>query len=397
MVNLRLPIPTNFRVDRSAGIIHGVALISGGREAKGHGIYIDAQTVAGCLASAQARGGQLKAAIRHPSLLDQLATGGDRVLDLPGYFQNLRIEGEQLVGDVHFYDSFKQSHPAEYQHLLELADKTPGLFGLSVEMSGHAVFIDADGREFSEPPTEPGIVLQHDGMPVFRCTDLYAAAFVDEPAANDGLFARFSRLFSGRRLDLAGLRAVVDSFFDFAAKSGTSLPAPAAPAAPENDTAPKGEAPALESTSDMALLADLHSAFSADPARLARAIKLSVDLGLTVAQITDRLAAEDLELAHAAELSGLRRQVAEANAQLAATKQALTERDAAITGLRSELAAALALVEQLRSSGLPAPVPTGGPSGAALSVVDQWRALEGAERLAFFEQHKADIWRQIQS
>ncbi|MDV7395684.1 hypothetical protein RZS08_30120, partial [Arthrospira platensis SPKY1] len=56
-----------FTVDRVAGKLSNLALITAGREAKGHGIYIDNKTLASGLASIEEKGGKLKAFIAHPT------------------------------------------------------------------------------------------------------------------------------------------------------------------------------------------------------------------------------------------------------------------------------------------------------------------------------------------
>jgi len=176
-----------FAVDTSTGVLHDLALITADREAKGHGIYIDAKTLEGGLASIKERGGQLKGAICHETF-DQWWNEEDRLLEVPGWFDGISIEGGILkAGDFSFYESFKEDQPAAYKRVLEMAEKTPNLFGLSIEASGYAVYVDTQGNEYSQRPED--VELMYEGMPAFRIVDLDAAAFVSEPAANDGLFA----------------------------------------------------------------------------------------------------------------------------------------------------------------------------------------------------------------
>lgn len=53
-------IPTNFKVDPQAGVLRDLALMTAGREATGHGLYIDDRTLATALDSVKGTGYQLK-------------------------------------------------------------------------------------------------------------------------------------------------------------------------------------------------------------------------------------------------------------------------------------------------------------------------------------------------
>lgn len=187
----------NFAVDQEAGELRNLALMTADREAKGHGIYIDAKTLEGGAASVAEKGGRLKAYIAHATW-SQWFEGEDRLMSVPGYFESIEVKGNQLVAGVFkFYDTFRESSPNDYARLMEMATKTPELFGLSIEAWGYAVFVAEDGTEYSAPPED--VELKHEGMPAFRITSLDAAAFVSEPAANDGLLAKMGRLVASKK------------------------------------------------------------------------------------------------------------------------------------------------------------------------------------------------------
>jgi hypothetical protein len=200
MTSARRPVQfalRNFAVDQEAGELQNLALITADREAKGHGLYIDAKTLEGAVASVAEKGGRLKAYIAHATW-SQYWEGEDRLMSVPGYFENITVRGNQLVAGVFkFYDTFRESSPDDYARLMEMATKTPELFGLSIEAWGYAVFVAEDGTEYSAPPED--VELQYDGMPVFRITSLDAAAFVSEPAANDSLLANMRRLVASKK------------------------------------------------------------------------------------------------------------------------------------------------------------------------------------------------------
>ena len=151
------------RVDRAAGIIRGVSLISEG-PAFGHGVQIDGRTLEQVKEAASQYEGGLKVKLDH--------SGGAG--DIIGYVENLRIEGSKLLGDLNLLE--KSPHR---DYVLEIAQKIPDTFGLSIAFSGPTE-LAADKRT----------VLQ-------RCSEIYSVDLVSEPAANkDGLFSRILSKFN---------------------------------------------------------------------------------------------------------------------------------------------------------------------------------------------------------
>jgi hypothetical protein len=140
-------------VDTAAGVVRGVSVITVGT-AKGHGVMIDATTLAQVKACAEGYKGGLKVKMTHE---------GDAG-DIIGYLTGFRIEGEQLIADLNL---LKSSRFREY--VLEIAQAIPDTFGLSISFSGPVE--DKDGADYA------------------RCLEIYSADLVAEPAANpSGLF-----------------------------------------------------------------------------------------------------------------------------------------------------------------------------------------------------------------
>jgi hypothetical protein len=140
-------------VDAAAGVIRGVAVISQG-SAKGHGLQIDATTLAQVKACAETYANGLKVKMSH---------AGDAG-DIVGYLSAFRIEGDKLLADLTL---LKTSRFRDY--VLELAATIPDTFGLSISFSG---------------PVET-----RDAVRLARCSEIYSADLVSEPAANPtGLF-----------------------------------------------------------------------------------------------------------------------------------------------------------------------------------------------------------------
>jgi len=135
-------------------IIEGVSIISVG-EAKGHGLYIDEQTLREVKECAESYSGGVKVNLDH----------GAGIKDIVGFVNNFRIIEDQLLGDLNL---LKTSPMREY--VLEIADKLPDAFGISIAFSGPVR--EVDGKNFAS------------------CQELYSADLVQTPAANPtGLFS----------------------------------------------------------------------------------------------------------------------------------------------------------------------------------------------------------------
>lgn len=287
-----------FAVDVQNGILTNLALITADREAKGHGIYIDASTLKNGFESINQRGGQLKSVICHETF-DQWWNEEDRLLEVPGYFSEISIKGNTLVaGKFEFYESFRTDQPAAYRRLMEMAEKTPNLFGLSIEASGYAVFMDTDGNEYSQRPED--VELMYDGLPVFRIVDLAAAAFVSEPAANDGLFATaLSAIRSGKKLSKSQAEEIGKAFAAWNLQHNTTLT--------QTNTALDGQSPENNTHIMDKLLKAIKEKFGKNEARYNQAVLFAVNASapenLTVDQIEaalDKVEIEELKAANAA-------------------------------------------------------------------------------------------------
>ena len=150
-------------IDSEAGIIRGVSLITKG-PALGHGVMIDDKTLEQVKTAAEQYSGGLKVKLNH--------SGGAG--DIVGYIDTLRVSGEKLLGDLHLLQT--SPHRA---YILEIAERIPDTFGLSIAFSGPA-----------EKSADKLTTLQ-------RCSEIYSVDLVSEPAANpNGFFARKLKLES---------------------------------------------------------------------------------------------------------------------------------------------------------------------------------------------------------
>lgn len=151
------------RVDRENGIIKGVSICSVG-DVKGHDKVCDETTLKQLRDCAKEYEGGLRIRF-NPNTFGH--TEGTLVGFIPN--ESFRISKGRLTGDMSVY---KNAPHIEY--LYELAERTPDLFGMSVEFSG--VDEEKDKKTFA------------------RCSEILAAQIVDLPAANPtGLFSEGSR------------------------------------------------------------------------------------------------------------------------------------------------------------------------------------------------------------
>jgi len=142
-------------------VIEGVSIISIG-EAKGHGLYVDEQTLMEVKTCAESYKGGVKVNLDH----------GAGIKDIVGFVNNFRIVGNQLLGDLNLLETSPMR-----DYVLEISSKLPDTFGISIAFSGP--------------------IREVDGMDFARCTELYSADLVHTPAANaTGLFS-----FTAKQVD----------------------------------------------------------------------------------------------------------------------------------------------------------------------------------------------------
>jgi hypothetical protein len=141
---------TGGAVDREAGIIRGVSVVTEG-EAKGHGLFIDATT----LQTVKAAADEFKDGV---AVKTDHGTGFSSIV---GSLRSFTIDGPKLRSDLHLI----KSHD-EYETIVELSETQPSTFGLSMAFAYTREKID--GKDF------------------VRVTDLFSVDLVDRPAANPG-------------------------------------------------------------------------------------------------------------------------------------------------------------------------------------------------------------------
>jgi hypothetical protein len=171
------------RVDREQRTIFGVSLAQA-VEALGHGGELDAVSLQQIVDLGNGKRAGVKSRYTHPGL------SSDGMGKHLGWITNLRVEGDKAKGDLKLSEgAFKSPEGNLGEYVLEMAEKDPEAFGMSIVFSGERVWRLRDGSEVvvGDADVDPEELASE--RPVFRIDALYACDAVDEPAANrDGLF-----------------------------------------------------------------------------------------------------------------------------------------------------------------------------------------------------------------
>jgi len=188
------------KVDREKGIIHDVSVCTVG-EAKGHGVNLDSEFVDTVARSGAEKKQGLKARFGHPNMCS--TTLGTFL----GRFKNFQRDGEQAKADLFLSNEAKKTPNGNlYDYVLDMAENNPDMFGTSIVFTPGRYFKkDSDGNKWFQFPAEDyefgyenedGEICEDEkdlSEEIFvECAELHACDAVDEPAANDGLFSKFS-------------------------------------------------------------------------------------------------------------------------------------------------------------------------------------------------------------
>lgn len=147
---------TRNRIDAAQGVIYGVCVARCG-EAKGHGVSLDDGSLETLLALTKGR--ENGVATRFGN--DHQAASKD----FNGSLKDFRIQGDGIYADLHLLKT-----DAHYDKLLEMAERIPNEFGLSVVADAAKT---KDGKNFKSP-------IRFEAL---DCVDIVSA-----PAATNGLF-----------------------------------------------------------------------------------------------------------------------------------------------------------------------------------------------------------------
>jgi hypothetical protein len=163
-------------VDRTNGKLNNVVIIQVGL-AKGHEVNVIPESLTAFMSVVKT---QLKSFLTHGEYY-----GADRIGETLGWFENFRIVGTQVLADFTFYPSTIVDMAKDVAKIFDMAELTPGLFGMSISFQGTVV---------------PGV----DGaLPHILPTEIISADFVSEPAATNSLFSRVSKSIADKIYDFS--------------------------------------------------------------------------------------------------------------------------------------------------------------------------------------------------
>ena len=163
----RLPILEDGNVDIKDGVLRGVVLAKEG-EAKGHDLWLDGEFLAKWTAFAQEYPRGLKVRFGHPSM------SNDALGTEVGRMKNIRLEDDQIKGDLYLYESADLSPtvPNAREWILAMAVEDPDAIMMSIVFqSGEPRVKEDDDRKYAEPISAEAVDL------------------VDQGAATDALFS----------------------------------------------------------------------------------------------------------------------------------------------------------------------------------------------------------------
>ena len=188
------------KISKERGVIEGVSVTTVG-EAKGHGVNLDSEFVATVVEMGNEKRQGLKARYGHPNM-SSTALG-----TFLGRFKNFRQDGDQARADLFLSNEAKDTPQGNlYDYVVGMAENEPDMFGTSIVFTpGREYKRDEKGEKVYHPgwsADEDETGAEHDARrdkwretpgPLFiECAELHGCDAVDEPAANDGLFSKFS-------------------------------------------------------------------------------------------------------------------------------------------------------------------------------------------------------------
>lgn len=192
-------------VDREKGVISGALVVTEG-EAKGHDVFLDAGFVDEVIRQGNESKSGVKARFGHPNMCST-ALG-----TFIGRWKNFRREaitrsdGSAAIAaraDLFLSSSAKDTPNGDlYAYVLKMAEQDGDMFGSSIVFSAGESFRYTAAKK--KVKCVNGMWIGEDGLPhdpeddpieereYVELEKLHACDVVDDPAANDGLFSRFS-------------------------------------------------------------------------------------------------------------------------------------------------------------------------------------------------------------
>lgn len=189
-------------INEEKGIIEGVSIVTVG-EAEGHGVSLDSEFVHTVAEMGNAKKQGVKVRFGHPNMCSTaLGTFLGRAKNFrEGKTERDGKEEEAALADIFLSNEAKIAPQGDlYQYVMGMAQNEADMFGTSIVFTPGKTYVrDEDGeKDYDWYEVDPITGVQfakteYEDREVFvECEELHASDVVDDPAANDGLFSRFS-------------------------------------------------------------------------------------------------------------------------------------------------------------------------------------------------------------
>jgi hypothetical protein len=173
------------QIDTEKGIIKGVKVCSEG-EAKGHGVQLNKNFIREVTRLGKEHGPGIKARFGHPNMC---ATSlGTYIGRYKNYRTNIETTQEgtrhHSIADLHLDETAKNLPKIgnAWDYIFKLAQTSPDMFGNSIVFTpGESEYETIENQDGSKSQVEYATI-----------ESLHATDLVDDPAATDGLFSKFS-------------------------------------------------------------------------------------------------------------------------------------------------------------------------------------------------------------
>ena len=369
---------TDSRVDADNGILRGVRVISKG-QARGHSflgepIIVDDQTIAEVVAAAAGFADGVPVKLAH----------GTDIEELVGSIRDVTNDGDCARGDLYLLKSHES-----YATIIEMAQTMPSNFGISISFMNAPEPVmgndmEPDGDEDDTDSSLRDLVADDIVAYAARVCELYSADLVQSPACNRSLF-------STPMSEPATTPEVPAETPEVAVEESTVTP----------DTAVSLEAPVeqvevIEIKEEVQvdgpagtqnLLEETEEKKASAPVTEEKpSIPAPAELSRNWNALTTDFEATKTELSRVTtELSSVRMELEAARGEIA-------KRDTELTDLRYLHRAVLSVM----NLGASIEIPETGVDEVQESIAEKYSKMPaGPKRLAFFEQHKAQLFKAI--
>jgi len=171
-------------VSKEYNKITNVAIATTG-EAKGHGVSLDQDFIENIARLGNEKSKGIKARFGHPAM------SGDALGTFLGRWTNFRTENNIARADLTISETAQSSPSGNLSsYIFDMAEKESDMFGASIVFEpGRYYKKDEDNNKIYPRDQE---YVHIDGPEYIEIKKLHAADLVDEPAANEGLFSKWS-------------------------------------------------------------------------------------------------------------------------------------------------------------------------------------------------------------